>query len=90
MVQANPDAKVTGRRGRRPEERTPLMESCSDHSLCNGENGGRGGSQGASVLTRVTSSPLVSALFLHWGDWLTGEIPYSQVTVEAGLSLLQT
>ncbi|XP_050783652.1 tubby-related protein 2 isoform X2 [Gopherus flavomarginatus] len=36
MVQANPDAKVTGRRGRRPEERTPLMESCSDHSLCNG------------------------------------------------------
>ncbi|KAH1180925.1 hypothetical protein KIL84_001859 [Mauremys mutica] len=36
MVQANPDAKVTGRRGRRPEERTPLMESCSEHSLCNG------------------------------------------------------
>ncbi|XP_067408300.1 tubby-related protein 2 [Emydura macquarii macquarii] len=36
MVQANPDAKVTGRRGRRPEEHTPLMESCSNHSLCNG------------------------------------------------------
>ncbi|XP_043357622.1 tubby-related protein 2 [Dermochelys coriacea] len=36
MVQANPDVKVTGRRGRRLEERTPLMESCSDHSLCNG------------------------------------------------------
>ncbi|XP_074873991.1 tubby-related protein 2 [Carettochelys insculpta] len=36
MVQANPDARGTGRRGRRPEERTPLMESCSEHSLCNG------------------------------------------------------
>nr|XP_014425771.1 tubby-related protein 3 [Pelodiscus sinensis] len=36
MVQANPDAKLMGRRGRRPEERTPLMESCSEHSLCNG------------------------------------------------------
>ncbi|EMP41575.1 Tubby protein like protein [Chelonia mydas] len=35
MVQANPDAQVTGRRGRRPEERTPLMESCSAPSLCN-------------------------------------------------------
>uniref|UniRef100_A0A8D0HGA9 Tubby-like protein n=1 Tax=Sphenodon punctatus TaxID=8508 RepID=A0A8D0HGA9_SPHPU len=37
MVQANPDLKVKGRRGaRKGEERTPLMESCSEHSLCNG------------------------------------------------------
>ncbi|XP_053219354.1 tubby-related protein 2 isoform X4 [Podarcis raffonei] len=36
MVQANTEAKVKGRRGRRkPEERIPLMESCSEHSLCN-------------------------------------------------------
>ncbi|XP_053121736.1 tubby protein-like isoform X4 [Hemicordylus capensis] len=39
MVQANTDSKMKGRRGRRkPEERTPLMESCSEHSLCNGTN----------------------------------------------------
>ncbi|XP_062994789.1 tubby-related protein 2 [Elgaria multicarinata webbii] len=39
MVQANTDAKVKGRRGRRkPEERIPLMESCSEHSLCNSTN----------------------------------------------------
>uniref|UniRef100_A0A670JWI3 Tubby-like protein n=1 Tax=Podarcis muralis TaxID=64176 RepID=A0A670JWI3_PODMU len=38
MVQANTEAKVKGRRGRRkPEERIPLMESCSEHSLCNSE-----------------------------------------------------
>uniref|UniRef100_A0A8C0G7A9 Uncharacterized protein n=1 Tax=Chelonoidis abingdonii TaxID=106734 RepID=A0A8C0G7A9_CHEAB len=55
MVQANPDAKMTGRRGRRPEERIPLMESCSDHSLCNGE-------RCPPVPTHVTSSPRVSAL----------------------------
>nr|XP_042701536.1 tubby-related protein 2 [Chrysemys picta bellii] len=48
MVQANPDAKVTGHRGRRPEERTPLMESCSDHSLCNGNGGGADPRCGAS------------------------------------------
>uniref|UniRef100_A0A8C3HN02 Tubby-like protein n=1 Tax=Chrysemys picta bellii TaxID=8478 RepID=A0A8C3HN02_CHRPI len=43
MVQANPDAKVTGHRGRRPEERTPLMESCSDHSLSlEGDSEGEG------------------------------------------------
>ncbi|XP_044304077.1 tubby protein-like [Varanus komodoensis] len=36
MVQANTDAKVKGRHGRhKPEERIPLMESCSEHSLCN-------------------------------------------------------
>ncbi|XP_077169187.1 tubby-related protein 2 isoform X2 [Paroedura picta] len=39
MVQANMDAKAKGRRGgRKPEERVPLMESCSEHSLCNGTN----------------------------------------------------
>ncbi|XP_066486441.1 tubby protein homolog [Tiliqua scincoides] len=39
MVQANLDSKLKGRCGRRkPEERTPLMESCSEHSLCNGTN----------------------------------------------------
>ncbi|KAL8176814.1 UNVERIFIED_CONTAM: hypothetical protein K2H54_038951 [Gekko kuhli] len=37
MVQANMDSKVKGRRGgRKLEERVPLMESCSEHSLCNG------------------------------------------------------
>ncbi|KAJ7313936.1 hypothetical protein JRQ81_005756 [Phrynocephalus forsythii] len=36
MVQANTDSKVKGRRRRhKPEERIPLMESCSEHSLCN-------------------------------------------------------
>nr|XP_060636461.1 tubby-related protein 3-like isoform X1 [Anolis sagrei ordinatus] len=39
MVQANTDAKVKGRCGRRkPEERIPLMESCSEHSLYNSTN----------------------------------------------------
>ncbi|XP_042329374.1 tubby-related protein 2 isoform X2 [Sceloporus undulatus] len=39
MVQANTDAKVKGRSGRRKaEERIPLMESCSEHSLCNSTN----------------------------------------------------
>uniref|UniRef100_A0A6J0TJV7 Tubby-like protein n=1 Tax=Pogona vitticeps TaxID=103695 RepID=A0A6J0TJV7_9SAUR len=36
MVQANTDSKVKSRHGRhKPEERIPLMESCSEHSLCN-------------------------------------------------------
>ncbi|XP_048372666.1 tubby protein homolog [Sphaerodactylus townsendi] len=40
MVQANMDSKVKGRhKGRKPEERVPLMESCSEHSLYNGING---------------------------------------------------
>ncbi|XP_060111660.1 tubby-related protein 2 [Heteronotia binoei] len=39
MVQANMDSKVKGRRGgRKSEERVPLMESCSEHSLFNGTN----------------------------------------------------
>nr|XP_056720246.1 tubby-related protein 2 [Euleptes europaea] len=39
MVQANMDSKVKGRRrGGKHEERVPLMESCSEHSLCNGTN----------------------------------------------------
>ncbi|XP_061448155.1 tubby-related protein 2 isoform X2 [Rhineura floridana] len=39
MVQVNTDAKLKGRRGRRkPEEHIPLMESCSEHSLCNSTN----------------------------------------------------
>ncbi|XP_054850060.1 tubby-related protein 2 [Eublepharis macularius] len=39
MVQANLDSKVKGRRGGyKPEECVPLMESCSEHSLCNGTN----------------------------------------------------
>lgn len=38
MVQANTDTKMKGHRGgRKAEERTPLMESCSEHSLYNGE-----------------------------------------------------
>uniref|UniRef100_A0A7M4FI00 TUB like protein 2 n=1 Tax=Crocodylus porosus TaxID=8502 RepID=A0A7M4FI00_CROPO len=36
MVRANPDSKVKQRRGRQPEERTPLVESYSEHSFCNG------------------------------------------------------
>ncbi|KAM6452464.1 tubby-related protein 2 isoform 3-T3 [Liasis olivaceus] len=39
MVQANTDTKVKGCRGRqKPEERIPLMESCSEHSLGNSTN----------------------------------------------------
>uniref|UniRef100_A0A8C6XUV3 Tubby-like protein n=1 Tax=Naja naja TaxID=35670 RepID=A0A8C6XUV3_NAJNA len=38
MVQANTDTKVKGCRGRqKAEERIPLMESCSEHSLGNSE-----------------------------------------------------
>uniref|UniRef100_A0A7M4G254 TUB like protein 2 n=1 Tax=Crocodylus porosus TaxID=8502 RepID=A0A7M4G254_CROPO len=33
MVRANPDSKVKQRRGRQPEERTPLVESYSEHSF---------------------------------------------------------
>ncbi|KYO37154.1 tubby-related protein 2 [Alligator mississippiensis] len=36
MVRANPDSKVKQRRGWQPEERTPLVESYSEHSFCNG------------------------------------------------------
>ncbi|XP_058036612.1 tubby-related protein 2 isoform X1 [Ahaetulla prasina] len=39
MVQANTDTKVKGCRGRqKAEERIPLMESCSEHSLGNSTN----------------------------------------------------
>ncbi|KAM3822480.1 tubby-related protein 2 isoform 2-T4 [Vipera latastei] len=39
MVQANTDTKVKGCRGRqKAEERIPLMESCSEHSLGNSAN----------------------------------------------------
>ncbi|XP_013908763.1 PREDICTED: tubby-related protein 2 isoform X2 [Thamnophis sirtalis] len=39
MVQANTDTKVKGCRGRqKTEERIPLMESCSEHSLGNSTN----------------------------------------------------
>uniref|UniRef100_A0A2D4MX67 Tubby N-terminal domain-containing protein n=1 Tax=Micrurus spixii TaxID=129469 RepID=A0A2D4MX67_9SAUR len=39
MVQANTDTKVKGCRGKqKAEERIPLMESCSEHSLGNSMN----------------------------------------------------
>lgn len=63
MVRANPDSKVKQRRGWQPEERTPLVESYSEHSFCNG------GLEGTPKQSTHQCDEFSPGLCPSWSEW---------------------